>query len=159
IKQLKTHGALDAVEAEAAGGLLRRPIEQQPAWVQSLSARTPSVRDLGILIQQAGSSMRVRSLLLLCFGMGFLPGTRVLILLRFSVFAGIEAAFGCYRPIWCLKRRRKARTDAIEAGLPEAIDLLGRAIRAGHPLSGGLKMVADETQEPIAGEFQRTFEE
>ncbi|MBA3495643.1 MAG: type II secretion system F family protein, partial [Gemmatimonadales bacterium] len=41
----------------------------------------------------------------------------------------------------------------------EAIDLLGRAIRAGHPLSSGFQMVADETQEPISTEFRRTFEE
>jgi tight adherence protein B len=159
VKQLKTLGALDAVEAETSGGLLRRPIEQQPAWVQALSARTPSVRDLGSLIQQGGSSMSVGSLLLLCFGLGFGFGVAVLILSRFMLFAAIAAGFGCYLPIWYLKRRRKARTDAFEAGLPEAIDLLGRAIRAGHPLSAGLKMVADETQEPIAGEFQRTFEE
>jgi tight adherence protein B len=36
---------------------------------------------------------------------------------------------------------------------------MGRAIRAGHPLSSGLKMVADEAAEPIAGEFRRVFEE
>src|SRR5438128_10607996 len=42
---------------------------------------------------------------------------------------------------------------------PEAIDLLGRAIRAGHPLSAGLKMAADEAAEPVAGAFRRVFEE
>jgi tight adherence protein B len=36
---------------------------------------------------------------------------------------------------------------------------MGRAIRAGHPLSSGLKMVADEAAEPISGEFRRIFEE
>jgi tight adherence protein B len=46
-----------------------------------------------------------------------------------------------------------------EEQLPEAIDLLGRAIRAGHPLSSGLDMVARETAKPVAEEFQRTFEE
>ena len=39
VQQLKTLGALDAVEAATSGGLLRRPIEQQPAWLQALSAR------------------------------------------------------------------------------------------------------------------------
>jgi tight adherence protein B len=43
--------------------------------------------------------------------------------------------------------------------LPDTIDLLGRAIRAGHPLSAGLKMVADESTQPIQGEFRRSFEE
>jgi tight adherence protein B len=158
VTQLKTLGALDA-EAATEGGLLRRPIEQQPAWLQALSARTPSVRDLGALLQGAGVSWGVGTLLLLCIGLGFGLGAAVLIISRFVIFAGIAAAFGCYLPIWYLKRRRRVRTDAFEAGLPEAIDLLARAIRAGHPLSSGLKMVADETQEPIAGEFQRTFEE
>src|SRR5437879_5384074 len=46
-----------------------------------------------------------------------------------------------------------------EEQLPEAIDLLGRAIRAGHPLSAGLKMAADEATEPVAGAFRRVFEE
>lgn len=158
VKQLKSLGSLD-VEGASAGGILRRPAEQQPAWVRSLSAATPSVRDLGGLIQQAGSSMAVGSLILLCIGLGFGLGASVLIVSRFLPFAAVAAALGAYLPIWYLKRRRRARTDAFEGGLPEAIDLLGRAIRAGHPLSAGLKMVADETQEPIAGEFQRTFEE
>ncbi len=41
----------------------------------------------------------------------------------------------------------------------KAIDLLARAIRAGHPLTAGMKMVADETKDPIAGEFRRAHEE
>jgi tight adherence protein B len=158
VTELKTLGAFDA-EVASAGGLLKRPVEQQPAWVQTLSARTPSVRDLGRLIEQAGSSWGVGTLILLCLGLGFGLGAGVLILSRFILFAAIAAGFGGYLPIWYLKRRRKARTDAFEAGLPDAIDHLGRAIRAGHPLSAGLKMVADESQEPIAGEFQRCFEE
>jgi tight adherence protein B len=157
MKELKTLGSLD-VEA-AGGGLLRRPIEQQPAWLRSLSAYTPRIRDLGSLIQQAGLSWRVDTLLLLSLGFGVGFGFALFTLTRYLPFAVPAAAMGAYLPFWYLKRRRRKRTDAFEAGLPEAIDLLGRAIRAGHPLSSGLKMVADETQEPIAGEFQRTFEE
>jgi tight adherence protein B len=158
VKQLKTLGALD-VDPEAVGGLMRRPIEQQPAWLRSLSARAPSVRDLGILIQQAGVDMRVDTLLLLSLGLGFGLGASLLIVTRFMPAAVLAAAVGAWLPFKYLKWKRNRRTDAFEGGLPEAIDLLGRAIRAGHPLSAGLKMVADETQEPVAGEFQRTFEE
>jgi len=157
MKELRTLGSLD-VEA-GGGGLLRRPIEQQPAWLRSLSAHTPRIRDLGNLIQQAGLSWRVDTLLLLSLGFGVGFGFALFTLTRYLPFAVPAAAIGAYLPFWYLKRRRRKRTDAFEAGLPEAIDLLGRAIRAGHPLSSGLKMVADETQEPIAGEFQRTFEE
>jgi tight adherence protein B len=158
LRQLKTMGSLEET-LSGTGGLLRRSIEQQPAWVQSLSAYTPRIRDLGFLIQQSGLTWTVDSLLLLCLGWGFGFGVAALILSRYMLVAGLAAAFGSYLPIWYLKRKRKKRAEAFEAGLPEAIDLLGRAIRAGHPLSAGLKMVADETREPIAGEFERTFEE
>lgn len=159
VRQLQNFGTLDSEVLTGAGGLLRRPIEQQPAWVQALSAYTPRVGDLGFLIQQAGVSWSANTLLLLCLGLAAGLFLGVLTITRFLPFAAIAAAFGIYLPIWYLKRRRRKRADAFEAGLPEAIDLLGRAIRAGHPLSAGLKMVADEAREPISGEFQRTFEE
>jgi tight adherence protein B len=159
VRQLRTLGTLDTEALTGTGGLLRRSIEQQPAWLQSLSAYTPRIRDLGFLIQQAGLTWTVDSLLILCLGLGLAFGVAVLILTRYMALAALGAALGAYLPIWYLRRRRRKRAAAFEAGLPEAIDLLGRAIRAGHPLSAGLKMVADETREPIAGEFERTFEE
>jgi tight adherence protein B len=159
VRQLRTLGTLDSEVLSGTGGILRRSIEQQPAWVQSLSAYTPRIRDLGFLIQQAGLTWTVDSLLILCLGLGLGFGAAVLIISRYMAFAAIGAAFGAYLPIWYLKWKRRRRSDAFEGGLPEAIDLLGRAIRAGHPLSAGLKMVGDEAREPIAEEFQRTFEE
>ena len=66
---------------------------------------------------------------------------------------------GASIPYMIVRHRRNKRMYKFEEMLPEAIDLLGRAIRAGHPLSAGLKMVADETTEPIQSEFRRTHEE
>src|SRR6516165_3714048 len=55
------------------------------------------------------------------------------------------------------KRRRRLR--AFEEHFPEALDLLGRAVRAGHAFTTGLEMIAKECAEPLAGEFRTTFEE
>jgi tight adherence protein B len=55
--------------------------------------------------------------------------------------------------------RKKQRLAAFEAQLADAIDLLARALRAGHPLSAGFKLVADESPDPIGTEFRRVFEE
>ena len=66
---------------------------------------------------------------------------------------------GALAPYLYMRNRRARRISAFEGNLPEAIDLLARAIRAGHPLSSGFKMVADEMQDPIATEFRQTFEE
>jgi tight adherence protein B len=155
MKQLQNVGALDRVDT---GGLLRSK-KEQAVWVQQLSASTPRVRDLGILLERAGSTTSIEALLLMCVGLGIGFGAAVLILSRFLPFALIAAVLGAYLPIFYLKRKARRRSDAFEASLPEAIDLLGRAIRAGHPLSAGFKMVAEEHKHPLSTQFQRTFEE
>jgi tight adherence protein B len=155
LHQLQNVGAIDRVEA---GGLLRGQ-KDQPAWVRQLSASTPRIRDLGILLERAGSSTSIEALLLMCAGLGVGFAAALLILTRFLPFALLGAVIGGYLPIFFLKRKAQRRSDAFEATLPEAIDLLGRAIRAGHPLSAGFKMVAEELKDPISTEFQRTFEE
>ncbi len=157
LRQLEGLGVLDG--AEGGPGLVRRSANDQPAWLQQLSASTPRIRDLGILLQQAGSGTSLEALLLMCAGLGVGSGAAVLTLSRFWPIALLAAAIGGYLPIWFLKRRRQRRVDAFESSLPEAIDLLGRAIRAGHPLSAGFRMVAEELSDPISTEFQRTFEE
>jgi tight adherence protein B len=62
-------------------------------------------------------------------------------------------------PSLVLRRRRARRLAMLEQQLPEAVDLLGRSIRAGHALSVGFRTVAEESPEPIAGEFRRLAEE
>jgi len=57
--------------------------------------------------------------------------------------------------VW--KRRRRLRK--FEEHFPEALDLLGRAVRAGHAFTTGLEMISKECAEPLAGEFRTTFEE
>ncbi len=59
--------------------------------------------------------------------------------------------------IVALKRRRRLRE--FEEHFPEALDLLGRAVRAGHAFTTGLEMIATESAEPVAGEFRTAFEE
>ena len=156
MRQLEGIGALDRVES---GGLLRGRNANQPAWLQQLAATTPRIRDVSLLLQQAGTSTTVEALLLMCVGLSIGFGAALLTLTRFLPFAILAAAFGAYLPIWYLKRKRQRRIDAFESSLPDAIDLLGRAIRAGHPLSAGFRMVAEELKDPISTEFQRTFEE
>jgi tight adherence protein B len=86
-------------------------------------------------------------------------GLATLAFTRYWPAAILAAFFGAILPYAVVRRKRGKRLYAFEEQLPEAIDLLGRAIRAGHPLTAGMKMVADETSEPISSEFRRTHEE
>ena len=60
--------------------------------------------------------------------------------------------------MWLLFRRKR-RMKKFAAQLPEALELIARALRAGHSLASGFSLVANEMSEPIGGEFSRTFEE
>ena len=55
--------------------------------------------------------------------------------------------------------RKWHRLGEIQRQLPDALELIGRALRAGHALFVGMKMVGSELRDPIAGEFQRGFDE
>ena len=65
------------------------------------------------------------------------------------------AALPWGRVLW----RRQQRLRRMEHQLPEALDLMVRALRAGHAFSSSLQMVADEMPQPIASEFRAVHEE
>ncbi|MGH9347878.1 MAG: type II secretion system F family protein, partial [Vicinamibacterales bacterium] len=62
-------------------------------------------------------------------------------------------------PFILVRQRRSSRLYKFEEHFPEALDLISRAIRAGHAFSAGMKMVAEEMSEPIGPEFRKAFEE
>jgi tight adherence protein B len=55
--------------------------------------------------------------------------------------------------------RKKKRIKRFLDAMPEAVELIGRALRAGHGLASGMRLVAEEMKGPIADEFGRVFEE
>jgi tight adherence protein B len=58
-----------------------------------------------------------------------------------------------------VRRARTVRTYKFEEQFPEAIDLVARALRAGHALPTGLGMVADEMPKPVGTEFRKLYDE
>lgn len=69
-----------------------------------------------------------------------------------------SAAIGMAPFFWLIKRKRK-RVQAFVAAMPEAVELMSRALRAGHGMASGMSLVAEEMNGPIAQEFGRVFYE
>jgi len=115
--------------------------------------------NLGKLLRQADLRMRVATLLLMMAVGGVLGFT-----VAYTIHAGIAmslvvgAMLGS-APYTYVAVLRSRRIRAFEAQFPEAVDLMSRAIRAGHAFSSGIKMVADEMPDPVGKEFNRVFEE
>ncbi len=99
-----------------------------------------------------------RFMLLVTAGAALAAFVTLQTVLRYDVAfgAGILAFALPWVVVWFRKRNRMR---AFEVQLPEALDLIGRALRAGHALSTGLRMVADELDDPIAGEFGHMADE
>lgn len=62
-------------------------------------------------------------------------------------------------PWWRVASRRNERVQRIERQFPEALDLMGRSMRAGHAFPSAVKMVADEMPEPLGRDFRILFDE
>jgi tight adherence protein B len=110
-------------------------------------------------ISQAGLTMKAGKLILISACL-FL-GTAVIVglftpMLLVGLLIGICVGLIPYGVVMYLRQKR---LRAFEERFPEALDLLGRAVRAGHAFTTGLEMIAKESPEPIAGEFRTTFEE
>jgi tight adherence protein B len=69
------------------------------------------------------------------------------------------AVAGFIAPFLWLKRKATKRLKRFEEQFPEALDLLSRAIRAGHAFQTAMGMVADELPEPVGPEFKKTFDQ
>jgi tight adherence protein B len=71
---------------------------------------------------------------------------------------GVGALLG-YLPIGLLSFKRSRRIKAFNAGLPEAIDMMGRALRAGHSMTASINIIAEQSVEPVRSEFNEVFKQ
>ena len=150
---------LDAAASGVSGALLRPDATEQSPWVQALSTRLPQLKDVEHLLRQAHVPWTVSTYLLLTAGLAVATGTGGLIAFGLGLPALVTAVPGALLPYLYVRRERTKRMLRFEEQLPDAVELVGRALRAGHPLTAGLRMVTDEMADPIAGEFRQVSEE
>jgi tight adherence protein B len=76
-----------------------------------------------------------------------------------AVSAPLAAAAGTAVPLWFILHKRTVRFQKIEEQFPDALDSLSQAMRAGHPFSAGMELLAGESPEPLAQEMRKTCDE
>lgn len=128
-------------------------------WLEPVFRHIPQMSDLRLMLEQGNLHWSAGTFLALTVGMAMSLGAAVYVLTGNFLYMLVGAAFGSMGPWMYVKRRKRQRVEAFEEAFPEAIDLLARSIRAGHAFGTGMKVVAEEAQEPVAGEFRQVFEE
>lgn len=127
--------------------------------LQRLLLALPRVHSIDRILMQSGLTMSVVELL----GLTLLLGATGLLLPLFTgrgllIGIGLAVVLGSL-PILYVLRAKATRLAKIESQLPDAIDLMGRAMRAGHAFPNALNMVGDEMAAPIGLEFRILFDE
>jgi len=110
-------------------------------------------------IAQAGLEILPGKLILMCAVLGLGIYIAVMYFYPNMILAVLLGAIGAVIPIAYVAFKRTSRLRAFEKSFPEAVDLLGRAVRAGHAFTTGLEMVSTELPDPVAGEFKLVFDE
>jgi tight adherence protein B len=155
--QRRLAGIESELGGSSAGSLMREkylrdlsPLEQQ---LESL----PGMEALARLIEQSGGTLLAHQLIaaaiLLAAGGAFVAG----LMLHNALVALVAAGAGAALPFLKIRYARTQRFAKLEEQLPDAIDVLRRALRAGHPLGACLKLVAEDMPQPIAKEFELAF--
>jgi len=137
-------------------GILSEPLDDSPGLMETLFNR---FGDIGRLLKQADTQLTPPQLAAISLILGA-GGAALGVVARVHVAALVPVGlFMAFLPLFWLFWRRKRRLKAFAVQLPDALDMLARALRAGQSLGAGIGMVASEVAPPLGKEFGRVFEE
>ncbi len=130
--------------------------EEAKSWLhQFLADRL----NLGLLMEQADVQMPVGQFVLFLLGAGLAGGGAGFFIGKSLFWVLVVGVLGATLPVFWLLFRRKRRLKAFSAQLPDALELIARALRAGQSLAAAIHLVGEEMPAPISQEFALAYEE
>lgn len=130
-----------------------RELSAPEQWLESL----PGMEGLAQRLEQSGLNVPAYRIVALGIGLSIASAILSWTFSRQPLVAAAFAVIGLYAPFYYVARQRAKRIALIEEQLPDAVDVVKRALRAGHPFSDAINMVAQEMEGPVAREFALTF--
>jgi tight adherence protein B len=127
--------------------------------VDRILAGTTRGSSLGRWLDQSGLKVSLSGVLLVAFALAGMLALVAGVIARSKYALPVGAAVGFALPFVFLSFKRTRRMRTFEEQFPEGLDLIARALKAGHAFATGLKMVADEMADPVGPEFRKTFDE
>ncbi|MDE1943482.1 MAG: hypothetical protein KGI47_10135, partial [Betaproteobacteria bacterium] len=138
---------------------LKRGAYSKNPELDAILKRYPQLDALDSLLRQSGTHYSVAQILAAMIACALLGVLLEVASATSLVFAPLFFVVGGFLPIMVLRMIRNSRMNKIEIQLPDALDLLGQSMRAGHAFSSALRTVGSEGPEPIATEFRMTSDE
>lgn len=157
----KLQSRLNEIEEESGeesfSSLLRQKYLRQLSPLERQLEDLPSMRHLAQVIAQGGHKFLAYRVVLLSVVIAVAAALITWVMTRSVALVATSLVIGGGLPLMKVFGDRTKRIQKFEEQLPDAIDMVKRALRAGHPFTGAIKLVAEEMDEPVAGEFGTTF--
>ena len=150
------NGSRQKVTSLLRDGALAESLEGGKGFFEELLSR---IGKLSLLFDQADTSLTASKFVFISAVMAGAGAVAVIISGLPVVTAVIAAPLAGALPLVWLLHRRRRRFKVFASQLPDALELISRALRAGHSLGAGFQLVSTECNDPIAKEFGRVFEE
>ncbi len=156
----RLHAMSAGAKLGAEASILKQRMLNEAAPLQRLLLGLRRVQELERLLQQSGCNWSLPFFAGASLAAGiaafFLAGLVPMLHWVIALAAAVGAAL---LPLLFLLRKRAQRMLKIVGQLPDALDLISRALKAGHAFPSGLQMVGEEAPEPIASEFRLVHDE
>lgn len=152
----RINGVVKNLDSEQLSILRQRQLENG-AQSDRVVAQLPGGRRLLEWIDQSGAKTTAGAVMTKGVVVGLLGGVIVYFLTRQSIYAVLATSALAILPIAQVYYQRSKRLVQFEEELPEALDIMVRALRAGHAFNEALGMVGGELDGPVAEEFTRAY--
>lgn len=137
--------------------LLRKQRTRELGGIEATVENLPLFAGIKVMIEQSGREISVFQLLLLSLVCAAAAAIASALMIPLVLVAAGAFAMAAALPVLRIRHLRQQRLDKFEEQLPEAIDMMRRALQAGYPFSEALKLAGEELADPLRKEFALTF--
>ncbi len=146
-----------ASSEDSVASLLRERYLRKLSPLERQLEAIPALASLRRVIEQGGHQMLAYRFVLLAVAIGITAALVTWVFTRMPMAVFGAGLAGLWLPFMKISRDRSARLSKFEEQLPDAIDVMRRALMAGHPFNATLRLVAEDMEDPVAHEFDQTF--
>jgi tight adherence protein B len=165
LEKRKLRGRLEAVQQVSLRSgdedteIMRREMLSDVAALNKILIKIPIVLRIQLFLQQAAIELQVVQFVLIAIIAALFAFVGALVANLAVAFALIAAVAGAALPFLIAQFKRARRFAKFEEQFPDAMELLSRAVRAGHAFTTAFSLIADEMADPVAEEFRATYQQ
>jgi tight adherence protein B len=148
-----------AEDEQGGTDIVKKTVLSEIPFLNRLLIKTPGMLKLDSLLTQANAKYPIGFFILLALLLALLGFLTGILVIKNNLAAMMLLFIGGVFPFLYLTSLKRKRIQKFKRQLPEALDLMARALKAGHAFTNGMRLAADEYDDPLGPEFAETLDE